>query len=156
MNQRTRPRYPVFRRLLLCFVFAAFGAAADPQVAGMVKSVSGSVTIARGTDSLPAQVGMPLYQSDRVITGPDGAAGITFEDNALLSLGPSANLSIDRFVFDTTTHDGAFDITLAKGKLAVVSGQIAKHQEDAMKVHTPGSILGVRGTEFVVEVGGGQ
>ena len=39
-------------------------------------------------------------------------------------------------------------------RLAVISGKIAKHEQDAMKVKTPSSILGVRGTEFVVEVGG--
>jgi len=156
MNQRKQPGHSVFRYFLLGAVFAAFCASADPEVAGIFKSVEGSVTITRGSSSLPAQVGLPVYQADRVITGPDGRAGITFEDSALLSLGPSANLSIDRFAFDTTTHDGAFEITLAKGKLAVVSGKIAKHQQDAMKVRTPSSILGVRGTEFVVEVGGSQ
>lgn len=156
MNRRSGVRYPVLKYLLLGAVFAAFSAAADPQVVGVFKRVDGNVTVTRGSASLPAQVGMPVYQADRVVTGPDGGTGITFEDNSLLSLGPSASLSIDHFAFDTTTHDGAFEITLAKGKLAVVSGKIAKHQQDAMKVRTPASILGVRGTEFVVEAGAGQ
>jgi hypothetical protein len=155
MNQLRR-RYAVLRHLLLGVVFAAGHAAADPATAGILKSVSGQVTINHAGAPVPAQVGMALYQADSVVTGPDGSAGITFEDNSLLSLGPSASLSIDRFAFDTTTHDGAFEITLAKGKLAVVSGQIAKHQQDAMKVRTPSSTLGVRGTEFVVEVGGAK
>jgi hypothetical protein len=34
----------------------------------------------------------------------------------------------------------------------VVSGQIAKSKKDAMRVKTPSSLLGVRGTRFVVEV----
>jgi len=156
MNQCKRPLYAVFKCLLLGVVFAAFGAIADADVAGVFKSVTGNVTISRGGNSLPAQVGTTVYQTDTVVTGPDGSAGITFEDNSLLSLGPSASLSIDHFAFDTTTHDGAFEITLNKGKLAVISGKIAKHQQDAMKVRTPGSILGVRGTEFVVEVGGAK
>jgi hypothetical protein len=33
-----------------------------------------------------------------------------------------------------------------------VSGKIAKQSPDAMKVRTPASVLGVRGTEFVVKV----
>ncbi len=36
--------------------------------------------------------------------------------------------------------------------LAVISGQIAKSRQDAMKVRTPTSLLGVRGTRFIVEV----
>jgi hypothetical protein len=94
---------------------------------------------------------MVLMQSDTVATGADGAAGITFEDNSLLSLGPGSRLAIDRFSFDRTTHAGNFETTLAKGRMAVVSGKIAKHQLDAMKVRTPTALLGVRGTEFIVE-----
>ena len=63
-------------------------------------------------------------------------------------------LALDAYRFDTTTHQGQFDATLSKGSLAVVSGKIAKQSPDAMKVRTPASVLGVRGTEFVVEVGG--
>jgi hypothetical protein len=151
-----RQRHRVLRHLLLGVALTAFTAAADPDVAGIIKSVDGQVTVTHAGAAAPAQVGGAVYQADTVSTGADGAAGITFEDNSLLSLGPSATLVVDRFAFDTTTHDGAFEITLAKGKLAVVSGLIAKHQQDAMKVRTPSSILGVRGTEFVVEVGGGK
>lgn len=154
MNKR--PIDPDWKRLLLgALLLLSFTAAAEPA-AGTFKSVQGSVVITHGEVAAPAQVGMPVYQSDRIATGADGATGITFEDNSLLSLGPSAVLAIDRFAFDTTTHDGAFEISLSKGKLAVISGLIAKHQQDAMKVRTPASILGVRGTEFVVEVGGGK
>ncbi|AXQ30976.1 hypothetical protein D0B54_20840 [Solimonas sp. K1W22B-7] len=126
-------------------------AAAAPQSAGMFKRVEGEVKVQRGEQQLPASVGMPLYAADTVLTGRDGAAGITFDDNTLMSLGPSAKFVIDRFQFNSTTHDGAFESTLRKGRLAVVSGKIAKHQQDAMKVRTPSSVLGVRGTEFIVE-----
>lgn len=128
-------------------------AAAADDVAGVFKRVQGVVAVERGKDKLPATVGTELQESDTVVTGSDGSAGITFQDNTLMSLGPSSRLVIDRFSFDTTTHDGSFESTLSKGKLAVVSGKIAKHAQDAMKVRTPSTILGVRGTEFVVEAG---
>jgi len=41
---------------------------------------------------------------------------------------------------------------LHRGTLAIVSGQIAKRSPDAMKVQTPTTILGVRGTKFAVKV----
>jgi len=119
--------------------------------AGMFKRVEGEVRVERGGETLPASIGMPVYAADTVVTGNAGAAGITFDDNTLMSLGPSSRLAIDRFRFNSTTHEGRFDSTLAKGRLAVVSGKIAKHEQDAMKVRTPQSILGVRGTEFIVE-----
>ncbi|HZR35494.1 MAG TPA: FecR domain-containing protein [Nevskia sp.] len=143
-----------FLASLLLAAGLAGNAWADPQPAGVFKRVEGSVTVQHEGNRVPAVVGMPVYASDHVITGADGSAGLTFEDASLLSVGPSSDLAVDRFTFDTTTYDGAFELSLAQGRLAVVSGKIAKHQQDAMKVRTPGSILGVRGTEFVVEVGG--
>jgi hypothetical protein len=126
--------------------------AAPAADAGVVKTVQGNVSIERGGTVLTAELGLPVQVTDVIVTGPDGAVGITFEDNALLSLGPDSRLSIGQFRFDSTTHDGAFETTLTRGRLAVVSGKIAKHKQDAMKVRTPSSILGVRGTEFLVEV----
>jgi hypothetical protein len=34
----------------------------------------------------------------------------------------------------------------------VISGKMVKQSPEAMKIRTPASILGVRGTEFVVKV----
>jgi hypothetical protein len=61
-------------------------------------------------------------------------------------------LELATFKFDATTHDGEFLTKLNRGKLAVTSGQIAKRSKDAMRVRTPASILGVRGTRFLIEV----
>ena len=51
-----------------------------------------------------------------------------------------------------TTQDGEFVTDVQRGTLAVVSGQIAKRSPEAMKVTTPTTILGVRGTTFAIKV----
>jgi hypothetical protein len=127
----------------------AVGAADD---IGRVKVARGSVTIERGGARLPATVGLRLQEGDVIVTGRDGSAGVTFNDDSLLSIGPDSVLSVDRFAFDSTTHAGRFDSSLRRGTLSAVSGKIAKQSPDAMKVRTPATILGVRGTEFVVRV----
>ena len=134
--------------LTLCTPLAA-GAADD---VGRVKVAKGSVVIERGGARLPATVGLRLQQGDVIATGRDGSAGVTFNDDTLLSIGPDSVLSVDRFAFDSTTHAGRFDTSLRQGTLSAVSGKIAKQSPDAMKVRTPSTILGVRGTEFVVRV----
>jgi hypothetical protein len=73
----------------------------------------------------------------------------------MMSLGPDSRLSLDQFRFDTTTHEGSFESSLEKGTLAVKSGNLVKQSPEAMKVRTPGALLGVRGTEFVVRADGG-
>jgi len=130
-------------------MLATVAVAAADEV-GRVKVVRGGVGIERAGRSLPATIGMPLQEGDVVVTGRDGAAGITFHDDSLLSIGPDSRLAIDRFAFDTTTHAGRFETSLRQGTLSAVSGKIARQSPDAMKVRTPSTILGVRGTEFVV------
>lgn len=114
------------------------------------KVAKGAVYFERGGKRFPAYVGTHLQATDTVVTGADGSAGITFIDNSLLSVGPNSVLQIERYAFNSTTHEGVFDTTLSKGTLSVVSGKIAKQSPEAMKVRTPSSILGVRGTEFLV------
>jgi len=129
--------------------FASAGFAAD---VGEVKTATGSVHLERSGKKLPVKIGMAVQQADTLVTGADGSAGITFTDNSLLSVGPNSVLGIDKYSFDTTTHAGQFDTSLKKGTLAVISGKIVKQSPEAMRVRTPSSIMGVRGTEFVVKV----
>lgn len=119
---------------------------------GQVKVAKGTVHVERGGKRMPATVGMPIRQADTLITGADGSAGVTFSDNSLLSTGPNSVLVVDRYSFNTTTHAGQFDASLKKGTLAVVSGKMVKQSPGAMRVKTPAAIMGVRGTEFVVQV----
>lgn len=133
------------------FALATTGLARAEDV-GEVKVSKGSVHVERDGTRLPATVGMGIRQSDTVVTGFDGSAGVTFSDNSLLSTGPNSVLVVDRYSFNSTTHAGHFDASLKKGTLAVVSGKLVKQSPDAMRVRTPAAIMGVRGTEFVVKV----
>ena len=135
--------------LLLAGAMPAAGQGAGGAI-GQIKVVKGAVHVERGGQRLPATVGLPVQETDVVVTGPDGSVGITFADDSLLSVGPSSTLAIDRFAFDPTTHRGTHETSLRQGTLSGVSGKIARQTPEAMKVKTPAAILGVRGTEFAV------
>lgn len=130
----------------------AFAATAAAQDAGEIKTVSGTVTVERGAERLAAKAGMPVRQSDILVTGADGAIGVTMSDNTLLSIGPGSTFAIERYAFDSTTHRGRFESSLRKGTLAVISGKMVKQSPEAMRVRTPSSVMAVRGTEFLVKV----
>lgn len=119
---------------------------------GRIKSVSGSATVVRGEATTPAAPGVQLLVSDVLTTGRDGRIGLTFIDNSRFAIGPNSRVALSQFEFDDTTHKGKSLTTVDRGSLAVVSGQIAKENKDAMKVRTPTSLLAARGTRFVVEV----
>src|SRR5579862_7910655 len=138
------------------WIIAAALAVAAPALAadniGLVKVSKGSVQIQRGSEKLPANVGASLQANDTIVTGADGSAGITFTDNSLVSVGPNSVFAIDKYSFDTTTHQGEFQGNLRQGRLAAISGKMVKQSPESMKIRTPSAIMGVRGTEFVVEV----
>jgi hypothetical protein len=134
---------------------ALVASAAIAQDVGRVKTVKGTVYVERQGQRELALVGTAVRQADIVVTGPDGAVGVTLADDTLLSAGPNSVLAIERFVYEAN-QPGSLEAALSKGTLAVVSGRIAKQAPDAMRVKTPAAILGVRGTEFVVRASDGS
>jgi hypothetical protein len=124
------------------------------DASGVVKTVKGAVHIERAGQSLDAAIGTEIYNSDRIVTGPESSVGITLRDNTLLSEGANSILELNKFAFNSTTYDGALDATIKRGSLAVVDGKLAKANPDSVRYSTPTTTLGVRGTEFIIEVGG--
>lgn len=140
------------RPIVLAICLALVPALASADI-GRVKKVSGEAFIERAGNKVRAVPGMTLEPGDVLVTGPGGRLSVTFIDNSRFAAGPDSRVSVDRFEFNATTHEGAFESRLQRGSLAVISGQIAKAKRDAMKLRTPTSILGVRGTRFIVEAG---
>ncbi|MFI4934977.1 MAG: FecR domain-containing protein [Caulobacterales bacterium] len=128
------------------------GAAAGADI-GRIKSVAGTAAVVRGKSSTPAAAGELLQAGDVLKTGPGGRIGVTFIDNSRFAVGPNSTIALSQFEFDDTTHVGRSLTTVNRGSLAVISGQIAHENKDAMRVRTPTALLASRGTRFVVEVG---
>lgn len=141
----------------LRYLFIGLAAAANTvwaaNEAGTVKTVKGSVAIERSGQKQAVVVGAHVLAADRIVTGADGAVGITLRDNTMLSAGPNSTLDLNKFAFDATTHAGTLDASVKRGTLAVISGKIAKASPANVRFSTPTVTLGVRGTEFIIEAG---
>ncbi|WP_233853929.1 FecR family protein [Paraburkholderia sp. HD33-4] len=123
------------------------------DVAGVVKTVKGTVRLERAAGSSPAVIGSDVYSKDRVVTGPESSVGITLRDTTQLSAGANTTLELEQFAFDSTTHGGVLNARVQRGSLAVISGKLAKANPDSVRFSTPTTTLGVRGTQFIIEVG---
>lgn len=121
--------------------------------AGTVKTAKGSVVVERVGQKQAVAVGAPVFAADRIVTGADGAVGITLRDNTMLSAGPNSTLELNKFAYDPTTHAGTLDASVKRGTLGVISGKIAKATPANVRFATPTVTLGVRGTEFIIEAG---
>jgi len=138
----------------LCLAVAVGIAAEAGAPAGKVKRAEGGVTIDRAGHVLSLPVGATVYVGDRISTGADGSVGITLSDDTLLTAGPRSTLLINDFRFNPATQEGNMLTTLVKGTLSVVTGLIGKQAPQNVRFQTPTVVLGVRGTEFIVEARG--
>lgn len=142
--------------LLVLAAGLALSGAALAEASGTVKKVSGEVHIERGEQRLAAAVGMPVLVKDRVVTGRDSNAGVTLKDDTMLAVGANSALTIDAFAFNATTQEGNVALRIVRGTLAAISGLIARRSPDALSLRAPTATIGIRGTEFIVEVPDGQ
>jgi hypothetical protein len=147
-------------RLISFFALALLGAALVWPTSGIagigkIKTLKGDVQIVRAGKTIKAKPGAELEQADTVKTGSDSRVGILFVDKTLFSAGPESTIELTRFKFSASkTKQNVFHSKLKRGTLSVISGRIAKKYPDAMTVRTPATILGVRGTRFLVRAGG--
>jgi hypothetical protein len=134
------------------FAALAFSTVSSAAEIGQIKNTTGQVFLLRNNQQQPAKPGDTVEQADIIITGANGSFGMTLIDGTRLSAGPNSRIELKQFRFNPTTQEGESLTELHRGTLAIVSGQIAKRSPDAMKVQTPTTILGVRGTRFAVKV----
>jgi len=124
--------------------------AQQPTAAGRIKLASGSVSIVRTTGTVPAKAGDAVYEADVLRTGADGKVGITLNDDTRVSLGPSSEVRLDKFVYAPAEGNLALAMKFVHGVAAYVSGRIAKLSPEAVRLETPAAIVGVRGTTLAI------
>lgn len=90
-----------------------------------------------------------IFFNERIATGPDSATRVSFLDDSSLSLGPSSEVLIDRFIYDPADGTGEMALSLTAGVFRFASGTL---DSENYTIDTPVGTIGVRGTVFVVEV----
>jgi hypothetical protein len=138
--------------LLLVLWLPASASAQRPVPAGRVKTTAGGALVIHEGREIPAAIGTPVYEQDRVTTGPEGRVGITLRDDTRLSIGPQTTIEINRFLYAPADSQFSFVLKVVRGVVAYVSGRIAKLSPDAVRLETPAAIVGVRGTRLAIRV----
>jgi hypothetical protein len=138
--------------ITICAVILVFVKPVFAYEAGIIKTLRGQVIIERGTTQLEAKVGDPVQENDRVSVQMWSSVGISMSDETLLSLGQNSVMVIDRYSFNPVTREGRVETSILKGTFRFVTGLIGWLNPGAIKVTTPTAVIGVRGTDFIVEV----
>ena len=80
----------------------------------------------------------------------DGTLGVTFDDDTTFTLEPNSRIKVDNFVYQEGGADNAATFNVLRGTVAFVAAQVA--HTGNMKIETPISTLGIRGTTGLIEV----
>lgn len=123
----------------------------DTSRVGTFKHVEGEAWQGRATERQPLRPGDGVRETAQLSTGANGAASVLLKDGTVLTMGPNTTVDLRRFSFDSTTQEGHFALDLIKGSVRVITGLLARINPELFKVHTPTSVVGVRGTDFIVE-----
>ncbi len=146
----------VFAALGLAWALAlCLGAAnAEAQVgtkAGVAAAVRGPVQqisyrTPQATVGRDLAGGQEIFLGDRIVTGPGGGLQILLLDGTTFSVGPNSSMVIDEFVYNPATGTGRLTASVARGTLRVISGRLARQDQESIRIRLPTATVGVRGT----------
>jgi hypothetical protein len=100
------------------------------------------------------RIGIDVQANEVVTTHDNDRAHLVFLDGTSLTVGPNAQLTIDKFVYDPNTKTGELAINASKGVLRLVGGKISK--TNPITITTPSSTIGIRGGIGIFTIGSGR
>jgi hypothetical protein len=116
--------------------------AASPAIAQTVGKTA-AVNPASTASGRVLTLGAEIVHKERIQTSAQGSLQLLFIDRTTMSIGPNSDLVIDEYVFDPKTNTGKMSVSLGKGLMRFVGGQIS-HDGNAT-VKTPMAVIGIRG-----------
>lgn len=157
LRGRSRERYeavPMFFKLIFAFALAlpAGLAQAQQEPVGYVKTVTGDAWITTMGQRVKAELGTAVMIGSQIKTEPGASLGVTFRDNTVMSFGPDTEMNVDEYIYAPAQGQLKLVTQMVKGSLNYVSGLIAKLKPEAVAIKTPSGIIGVRGTQFLLQV----
>lgn len=136
---------------------AAVFANANQEIVGEITTVIG-----QGVVFSPAGVRQSLTRGDRVHSGDQietadgGHVHIRFVDGGLVSVRPRSRLLIESYSNGNERERAAIKFRLEEGVVRSVTGEWGQASRDRFRLNTPIAAIGVKGTDFVVKVEGGN
>src|SRR5215469_11392390 len=141
----------MMQRLIIVAVMLVSGFAgcecAAQDAIGTVSRIQGEASGTRNGATRALAPNSAVFLNETVATGEAARLEVTFTDNTRLTLGEKAKLTLDNYVYDSSTGRGTIKFGLL-GAFRFVSGQVSKLASAEVSVTTPVAIVGIRGTEF--------
>lgn len=130
--------------LLNASLFAS-AACADGKI-GVASVVKNEV---QGRGSRALAVGSDVFANERIRTGDASSAQFMFVDKTVMSMGPKAELVLDKFVYNPNKSSGQVVVNAVQGSMRFVTGG---QNPTNYAIKTPVATIGIRGTVADLDV----
>ena len=120
---------------------------------GKIVAFRGTVTMASGTQSRQAEVGMVVAEGTRVETGDDGYVTLGLANGSRMSLPSKSRIRITRMRKYNLTSGTDFDFEIDRGR-SEVSVTPQPDPRNRFRMRTPIAVSAVRGTVFRIGYNG--
>jgi hypothetical protein len=144
-------RLPVFFTALCLSLGAANAFGAQPRI-GVAAAVQNRVEGVQSGAPRALSVGSEVFSNERIRTGDASTAQLLFLDKTSVSIGPKAELTLDRFVYNPDRGTGQVVLDTLRGSFRFVTGS---QNPNNYTIKTPVATLGIRGTiiDLLVQAG---
>jgi hypothetical protein len=130
--------------ILLLAGTALTGGTALAQQVGTATAVNPETrTTPPGGGTVVLKVGAHVMHKERIKTTPTGSVQLLFLDRSTLTIAPNSEIVIDEFVYNPGNGSGHMAVSVAKGAMRVVGGQLS-HAGEAT-VNAGNATIGIRG-----------
>jgi FecR protein len=140
---------------LTSLALVAAPAGAQPSPVGINAAVRNKVEIrGAGTNrARPAVLRERVMLNDEVRTGAASQLQILLLDRSTFTVGASARVAVDRFVYDPAAKSRSMGVSVTRGAFRFMSGRALGKPAGPVSVRTPIASIGIRGTIFEGVVG---
>jgi len=124
--------------------------------AGKFTELEGKVWVQRNEGKISAQLGMEVLPGDVVITEADSRARIWFRDHSVITISENSKFKVDALEYAPGVQRRSIFQLLTGRIKSWVSGWFSGAEEPDYQVQALSTVAGVRGTEFITEIVGGE
>ena len=118
---------------------------------GSISELKGEASVNRSGEALTAALDLGVESYDDVRTA-NSRVGLTFIDDSVVRLTEHSKLILDEVIFDPDPSKSKIGLTFASGTARFITGKIGGINKENIKIQTPTSQIGIRGTDFTVTV----
>ncbi len=138
--------------LMLLSTFLMTPALSSEKEAGKALLTKGSVTSIRDGKNVALMRRSLIYVKDEIRVGAKARAQFRMVDQAIISLQENSIFKINQYKFGQGVNQDSAFLELLSGGLRTITGAIGKGNKKAYELRTPLATIGIRGTDYEVEI----